>query len=333
MNLETEFDLDLESIFRAIRENDHKRILLQFPDGLRRIATKVATAIEDGTGIDVLIWAGSCFGACDIPNIEEGSEIDLIVQFGHARMPNISSPIQMMFIEAHSNLDVIPAVTSSLGALSKKVGIITTVQHIHKLNEIAILLQANGFEVHIGEAHGRIEHNGQVLGCNLSAAMDIAWEVDCFLFVGGGNFHPMGVAMATDKPVIVADPGLNEVRNVKDIKNRFLRQRFGAITKAKEARSFGILVSTKPGQMRMKPALKLRRLAEEHNMVAHILILNDINPDQLMGLDFEAYVSCACPRIAIDDLSRYKVPVLTPFEFEVVLDEKKWENYTFDALS
>jgi 2-(3-amino-3-carboxypropyl)histidine synthase len=238
-----------------------------------------------------------------------------------------------MFVEAHSKLDVIPVVRMAIGSLKKKVGVITTVQHVNKLDEVREFLQKNGFEVHIGEARGRVTYDGQVLGCNLSSATVISSKVDCFLYIGGGNFHPIGVALATNKPVIVADPVQNELRDATEIKDGLLRKRFGAITLARHAKNIGIIISTKKGQMRLSTAIKLKNLAKKHDIDASILILNDISPQKFMGLDVDALVSCACPRIAIDDFLRYKVPILTPFEFEVALKKEKWEDYRFDMLS
>ena len=39
--------------------------------------------IEKNTKATVLIWAGSCFGACDLPNIKNLG-IDLLIQWGHS---------------------------------------------------------------------------------------------------------------------------------------------------------------------------------------------------------------------------------------------------------
>jgi 2-(3-amino-3-carboxypropyl)histidine synthase len=47
----------------------------------------------------------------------------------------------------------------------------------------------------------------------------------------------------------------------------------------------------------------------------------------------DAFVNTACPRIAIDDAVKYAKPLITPFELEVSLGEKNWENgYQFDEI-
>ena len=42
--------------------------------------------------------------------------------------------------------------------------------------------------------------------------------------------------------------------------------------------------------------------------------------------DIEAFVELACPRIAIDDIERYKKPLITYKEALVALGEKSWEE-------
>jgi 2-(3-amino-3-carboxypropyl)histidine synthase len=46
----------------------------------------------------------------------------------------------------------------------------------------------------------------------------------------------------------------------------------------------------------------------------------------------DAYVSTACPRIAVDDQSTYPMPVLTPQELEIMLGRASWEGYVLDEI-
>ena len=327
-----EYDLELDRVCKIINERQVKNVILQFPEGLKAIATKVKDYLENNTKSNIIISGDLCFGACDLPSFDSLLGGDLLIQFGHAEMPNLKSDIPILYVPAYSKQAVISIVSSATKHLGKNVGLITTIQHVHKLNEVKEFLQKNGFNVKIGEGTGRIAHPGTVLGCNLSCATSIATLVDCFLFVGSGNFHAIGIALSTNKPVIIADPIQNEVRETQEMKDRLLRQRHGAIISASTAKSFGIIVSSKPGQTRMNTAQNLKMLAEKHKKKAYIIILNEITPEKLKGFNLAAIISCACPRIAIDDFLTYPVPILTPQEFKIVLNERKWEDYIFDEL-
>ncbi len=72
------YNLELEELKVKVKG---KKVLIQLPDGLKPYAKEIADAFVDAK--DVFIWGGSCFGACDIPNV---NGFDLIVQFGHSRL-------------------------------------------------------------------------------------------------------------------------------------------------------------------------------------------------------------------------------------------------------
>jgi 2-(3-amino-3-carboxypropyl)histidine synthase len=78
--LSKKYDLELDRVANEIKKSKAKTILLQFPEGLKPYALAVSDEIEEKTGVNVRIWLGSCFGACDLPR----SDADLVIQFGHA---------------------------------------------------------------------------------------------------------------------------------------------------------------------------------------------------------------------------------------------------------
>jgi 2-(3-amino-3-carboxypropyl)histidine synthase len=187
----------------------------------------------------------------------------------------------------------------------------------------------------LSEGDERISEKGQILGCNFTAGTTIAERVDCFLFIGSGNFHPVGLLLSSKKPVITANPYTNVIKKqeLEDLKDTILRQRYGAIANSKNAKRFGILVGTKRGQQRIKLADEIKELLNSFNKKSLIITLDQFSPISLQGFsDIDCFVSTACPRIAIDDYLQYKIPILTPIELEIVLGKRKWEEYMFDQL-
>lgn len=73
-----DYEFDIEKAAAEIRKNRAKTVVVQLPDGLKQYATGIAAELKK-TGAEVYIWAGSCFGACDAPNVKA----DLLIQFGH----------------------------------------------------------------------------------------------------------------------------------------------------------------------------------------------------------------------------------------------------------
>jgi len=89
--VQEKYNLELEKAVKEIKKSNSKLVLLQFPDGLKPYATIIVDYLEEKTKAEFLIWAGSCFGACDLPlEIERlKPKIDLTIQFGHNEMmPN-----------------------------------------------------------------------------------------------------------------------------------------------------------------------------------------------------------------------------------------------------
>jgi diphthamide biosynthesis enzyme Dph1/Dph2-like protein len=77
------YDLELGRIVREIKKKKARRVLIQLPDAFKINATDIVDELEKHTKAEFYIWMGSCYGACDIPNINE-KDFDLVVQFGHS---------------------------------------------------------------------------------------------------------------------------------------------------------------------------------------------------------------------------------------------------------
>lgn len=82
-----EYDLELERAAAEIARAGAKTVCIQLPDGLKPKATEIASELESKTNATVLIWADSCFGACDIPDLKN---VDLLIQWGHSKWKELA---------------------------------------------------------------------------------------------------------------------------------------------------------------------------------------------------------------------------------------------------
>jgi 2-(3-amino-3-carboxypropyl)histidine synthase len=292
------------------------RILLQFPEGLKEKACEIAEKLE-AEGNEVFISAAPCFGACDIALAEaEACRADKIIHYGHAEFPlGKKAKIPVEYVEFRSDVDLKPVVLKALEdpefRKCAKVGLITTVQHVGKLGEVKALLEENGKTVLIGKHGPKAKYDGQVLGCDATAAVNVDGKVDCILYVGGGLFHPIGAARACTKKVLSADPFLGKIMWLDEEKRRYEKRRRGALAAAVSAQRFGIIVSVKPGQENLRAAVGLKKAFERIGRKAEILLTDIVNPESLANFRcFDAYVNTACPRIVIDDYMRFEKPIL-----------------------
>lgn len=196
--------------------------------------------------------------------------------------------MEIVFLEAKSKADVKVAVEKAMKFLPKKVGIVTTAQHKHKLKDIKKLLEEKKIKVEIG---------GQILGCDASAAVKIKNKVDAFLYVGSGRFHPIEVQLETKKKVVMANPLTNEAKVLEDGAEKIKKQQKGALLKFLTSKNIGIIVSTKPGQNKLKEAFELKEKLKDKK--AYIFAADTINSEELENFPFiECWVNTACPRFS-----------------------------------
>lgn len=326
------YDIDLTSAISEIKRIKARIVGLQVPEGLKKRAYQFAEDIENKSGAEVLVVAEPCFGACDVPS-SLIDMVDAIVNIGHSPIPSLRLSKPIIFVPARSKIPLTDQLKKSVGMLVEPVGVLATAQHLTELDDVIEGLESMGIKTKIGEGDSRISHVGEVLGCNYTAATSIARDVGSYLLIGSGSFHAVGVHLATGKKVVVLDPNLEEPREIDQIKDKILRQRHAAIERAEKARVFGIIVGEKIGQRRLRRAKELRKLLRWKKKDAALILMDRFDPEKLRSMGFDAYVSTACPRIAIDDVAMYDKPLLTPQELEIVLGVRKWENYSFDQMT
>ncbi|MCK5559462.1 MAG: diphthamide biosynthesis enzyme Dph2 [Thermoplasmata archaeon] len=342
------YELELDEICKIVFEKGYYTIGVQLPEGLKLYAEAIKDYIEErlqaqGQELAIIISGEPCYGACDLVDRQfKDFGVQCLFHFGHSELPSKKkSDIPVIYIKTPSKLELKTILNKFITYMRKhepefganpKIGLISTIQHIHLINFAEKFLTGKKFKVFIGKGDKRIKYKGQVLGCNFTAAKSISKRVDLFLFIGSGNFHPLGVALDSGKKVLVADPYTNEIRDIERVRENILRQRGGAIARAMDAKSFGILLSMKSGQVRNKLALDLMNLIKQQNKKSYLIALNEFEPLKLKPYNVDTFVSTGCPRIAIDDYLKYDKPILTPIELEIVLGEKSWENYQFDQI-
>lgn len=330
---QADYDLQIEGLIREISKRGSKLVGFQMPDGLKRYVPSIKERIEADTHAIPVFCTEPCFGACDVADSLADLGCDLIVHLGHSRMLE-DGRIPVIYLPCFSKLSAREALESAIGSIPvRRVGLVSTLQHAKELPGLSRLLSDRGFEVHLGGPGPRTEHPGQVLGCNFRAARDVAADVDAFIYIGGGDFHPLGVALATGKEVYVVDPYAGETRRISPLTKRTLGKRFARIEAARGARSFGLLVSTKPGQRRIQEAKRCRELLASEGIGSAILSADQLDPARLRLYPFDAYVNFGCPRMAIEDSELFHKPVLTPPELEIVLGKRTWEEYAPDEIA
>ncbi|MGP8071514.1 MAG: diphthamide biosynthesis enzyme Dph2 [Thermoplasmata archaeon] len=319
-------------LFEALRSAHPARIVLQVPAGLVRNAHELADRLRTETGAVVLLATRPCFGACDFPSIDEAPRADVAVVLGHAPIPNVRLLRPTYFVEMRERGGDPVALAEIVQStnLPHRLGLVASVQHLDLVPRLVDALQERGFEVKVGRGDRRLAYPAQALGCNYTGAEAVVDHVDAFLFLGTGRFHPVGLAFAVDRPVWSLDP-LQSTLEAPIDRATLVGRRQLTVAAARDARRWGILVSTFGGQNRSPTALALQERARAAGREAELLVFDRLDPRDLEGRAFDAYVNTACPRIALDDSASFGRPVLTPPEFLMALGELPLAPYRFDT--
>lgn len=294
------------------------RIMMEVPAGLKLKALELAAQLEK-EGNEVFINCETFYGACDLKEREaKALGCDKIIHFGHNQFKTSEIPVE--YREVREGIDVIPILKEEIDVLSKyeKIGLISSLQFLDSLGSAKEFLEGNGKKVEIGEGkqEKRVLEPGQVLGCDLASASQVIDKVDCILYVGSGKFHALGEGLKTEKPVFILDVEKGEIKKLDS--EKFLKQKFAAIGLAEHAHVFGILVSTKEGQLNAKLAENMKKNLEKKGKKAFILVMDEVSQEKLEGLQIDCYINTACPRIAIENRGIFKKPMLNIDEFKEV---------------
>ena len=205
--------------------------------------------------------------------------------------------MKTLFIYAKSDVDVKPVLNKI--KFKGKLGVITSVQFLDQLKSFC--------EKDLSKNETKFIFGGQILGCNINNGLKIKDKVDGFLYIGSGDFHPLGALQKIGKPVYIANPFTNEfsVLDKKEFEN-YEKRKKAMISKFLMAKKVGLLVSIKPGQYHPKKYLDLRGKIEFVNKLrnkiknkeTYIFVGDNFDLNELESFrDIEVWVNTACPRI------------------------------------
>jgi len=325
------FDLDLKNIASWINKRSYPIVAIQLPEGLKTDAFRITDFLSKNTKSKMIILGDPCYGACDL-FVDYRRYADALVHFGHSPIHPQENDDDILFVEVRVDADIESSVKKAAEMLPERIGLLATVQYIGMIPKAKKILEGMGKEVFVGTGDKRIFHPGQVLGCNFSSAVSVAENVEAFLYLGEGDFHPLAASFGIKKMMIVLNPLTGEIRSVDEARDRMLRRRFAMIESAKTAECFLLIVCSKGGQDRSAVADNLIEAISSKGKKCYRIVINEITPEALLPYKADAYICTACPRIAMDDSARYSKPMLTVTEAEIVLGLREWEGYEFDVI-
>ena len=302
--------IDEEQIFKIIQERNPASVSLNGPDGILPQVQETAIKISEKFGIPAYILADTTWGTCDL-NSNGAKVLASEIQFNIGHTINTESlEKNLILIDAFDDIEFENVAKKCVKILhGKTVSLVTDSQHLHQIERVEKILTDGGVKVKIGKGKGQL-NDGQVFGCEFYPATALKKEVDAYVFLGQSNFHASGIALSTNLPTYVLDPYFNEIREVTEFAQKLKKKATLAIYKAAEAKSFGVIVGLKEGQLSKVFALKIKNELEKEGKKVQLFALTDITNERLRNLKgIDAFVQVACPRISTDN--QFDKPVLS----------------------
>lgn len=297
--------MQLADVIKDLKKRGYKRVLIQYPEGIKRRIQETASELER-SGIEAVLCLEYTYGACDVRDHEaELLKCDALLHVGHEDF-GVRSKFPIYYVDWFIEADPLICLEKNFKQLEKyrRIGLVTSVQFVHMMKPVREWLEARGKKC-FSSTHQQYE--GQMLGCRVGAGKKVEDEVDCFLCIGAGKFYGLGLALETDKPMLNLDIEMNRIHDMEDVKRKIQKISAWNLSALKDAKRVGLLVTWKRGQMFGSPYIIKKRL-EKMGKEVFIFAFDELSIPKLEGLKVDAMVSFGCPRIATDDLEKYRVP-------------------------
>ncbi|KAJ4942640.1 hypothetical protein NE237_014282 [Protea cynaroides] len=302
-----------------------KRIALQFPEGLLMYSLVLSDIFKTFANVDDCFILGDVtYGACCVDDFSATAlHVELLIHYGHSCLIPIDAtkiPCLYVFVEIKIDVDrLVDTIRLNIDvAETKKIALAGTIQFSAAIRAAKPSLESAGFVVLIPQS--KPLSAGEVLGCT-SPTMPNG-SVDAVVFVADGRFHL--------EAFMIANPEIKAFRYDPYLGILFLEEydhggmkdvRKSAILRAREAKSWGIVLGTLGRQGNPRILERLQKRMREKGFDWTVILMSELSPVRiaLFGESVDAWIQIACPRLSIDWGEAFKKPLLTPFEAEIAL--------------
>ncbi|MEM4261803.1 MAG: diphthamide biosynthesis enzyme Dph2 [Candidatus Diapherotrites archaeon] len=328
-----ELEINLEEAKKFLKEKKAETAIVQIPEGLKHKTKEILEELTKECE-NVFMKMDPCYGACDLPLHDmKVLNADCVIHIGHSPIHKTEKilylPLRYKLTEKELEENTEILVKELKKNNINDVSLVTNAQYISYLEKLTQKLEKNNIKTKINKGTSRLSTKGQVLGCNYTTIDNNAQAI---VYFGDGYFHPIGIIFDTDKKVYALNPLTKKIEELSNKKDKLIRKRYAAIAKAKEAKSFGIIVSIKTGQRQKEKAIELKKQIEKSGKKAYLFEVDFVNENYFTGINVDCLVNTACNRIVIDDAENWKTLIINPTECLIAIGAKKWEEWQPDEF-
>ncbi len=305
---------ELEEVVKKLKDLNAKRIFIQFPEGLKLRIQRIVTQLEQ-EGFECVACLERTYGGCDVRDFEaKRLGCDVILHIAHQDF-GVKSSLPVVYWDYFIEADAVPILEKEFAKFKdyKNIGLVTSVQYVKSLPAVAEFLEKKGKKVFV---HKSLQYAGQMLGCRIGSGLAVERNVDVFLCISAGKFYGMGLTLFTKKPLLNLDLETQSIYSLDAQKKKIEKIIVWNKEMFKEAKSIGLLVSWKKGQIFGNP-FRLKTNLEKQGKKVYILAMDEISSGKIEGLKLDFLVNFACPRIEYPEFSELKTPILNWYQIKI----------------
>eukprot|EP01035_Chromulina_nebulosa_P016890 gene16890-22378_t len=287
----------------------------------------IADIISKVTKAKVYILGDVTYGACCIDDYSCFKlGVELLIHYGHSCLISTQyTKIKVMyvFVEIYFDNSHLVNVISNNFKHDERLALMGTIQFSSTIYDTFNQLKELKYNSLIPQS--KPLSPGETLGCTSAV---LPSECSVIIFIADGRFH-MEAAMIQNPNIkmfkydpyskVLSSEGY-DIELMKSIRQR-------EIEKAKHANTFGLILGTLGRQGSSHIFNRLRKIAFERGKKIIPFLMAEINPLKLELInEIDVWIQVACPRLSIDWGGNLKKPLLTPYEFEVAINEVEWKD-------
>ena len=324
--LPSNYNFELHKTIWRVKQNNAKRVALQFPEGLLMFACAIADIIERFTLAETVIMGDVTYGACCVDDYTARAlGADMMVHYGHSCLvPIDTTTIKMLYVFVDIKIDnqhVIDILKHKFSS-GARIALVSTIQFVAALQSIHQVLSA---EYKIIIPQSKPLSPGEILGCTSPRLPE---ETEIIVYIGDGRFHLESIMIANPSiQTFQYDPYSKILSQEHYDHDQMKAIRRGAIIQASSAKRYGLILGTlgRQGSPKVFDFLKNVLIRAETDFI--IVLLSEVFPEKLNLLkDVDVWVQVACPRLSIDWGTAFTKPLLAPYEAAVALGVVDWQE-------
>ena len=336
-SLPAAYNFELSKSLDRIYKDQASHVALQMPEGLLMYATILADILKRCAPFltQVSILGDVTYGACCVGDLDaKALGASLLIHYGHSCLVPIQhTVVPCLYVFVELQIDVHHMVDCVCATLPhpQPLALLGTVQFRQGLVQARQLLEKRGYKSKLPQV--KPLSPGEVLGCTSPKNI----EEEIVVFCADGRFHLEACMIANPqvKQFLRYDP-YSKVLSQEVYDNSMMHEmRRSAIQKAVRGSKFGIILGTLGRQGNPAILQRIRQLLIEHKKQSIVMLLSEISPQKLSLLpQLDAWVQIACPRLSVDWGHHFALPVLSPYELHVALEECDFmSTYPMDFYS